>query len=92
MKTSDYVQKLLKMHEKASEANLLDALQASQIVDGVRTWVSKWFVVTRVPLVRASVHGSVGVGVSSQKLKLRLSKVSGAEVHGGVQVCHGFVR
>ena len=49
-------------------------------------------VVTRVPLVRASVHGSVGVGVSSQKLKLRLSKVSGAEVHGGVQVCHGFVR
>ena len=67
VKTSDYVQKLLKMHEKASEANLLDALQASQIVIGVRTWVSKWSVVTRVPLVWVSVHGSVTV--SGQKVE-----------------------
>ena len=37
------------MHEKASASNLIDALQASQVVGGVKTWVAKWSIVTRVP-------------------------------------------
>jgi hypothetical protein len=46
----DQVQKLLAMHEKASRSKLLDNLSATQVIQGTRSWIGRWTIVTRVRL------------------------------------------
>ncbi|CAE7710412.1 unnamed protein product [Symbiodinium sp. CCMP2592] len=48
VENEDKVEKLLTLHKKSVAAGLHVALQSTQIVRGVRTWLSKWGVVTRV--------------------------------------------
>lgn len=48
LKSPDQIQKLLSLYEKASKANMLAQLQGVQVIDGARTWVSRWAIVTRV--------------------------------------------
>ena len=50
LKTPDQVQKLITYYEKASKSNCLHGLQSVQVIRGVRTWVSRWTIVTRVLL------------------------------------------
>lgn len=50
VENEDKVEKLLTLHKKSVAAGLHVALQSTQIVGGVKTWLSKWGVVTRVRL------------------------------------------
>ena len=50
LKTPDQVQKLITYYEKASRAGVLNSLTAVQVIQGTRTWISKWAIVTRVLL------------------------------------------
>ena len=48
LQTEDQVQKLVSMVVKASDAGLSNTIKSCQVIDGVRTWVGRWSVITRV--------------------------------------------
>ena len=59
IKTADQIQKLLALVKSLQGADVYAVMQGMQVVDGNRTWVSKWSIAVRLPGFCRSSHADL---------------------------------